>query len=395
MASPRYVSLDVLRGIAILGTLATNIWIYTTPDGLIGYLQGGTEAPGAWRVVEVLLQQVAQGKFLGLLTVMFGIGLALQHRSALRAGLPWPGSYPWRAAVLLVDGIVHFVLMTEFDILMGYAITGWVVSYLLLTSEGAQRRIIVIAAAVHVALLTALAGALLILGDGSPAEPMALNPNPYADGSWWDLVVFRLDNALLFRAETILIFPMSVALFLLGARLYRAGVLDTRGRRLRRRLMWLGFGVALPVDFALGVTGGVPGLLISRYVTAPLVALALMAVVAEFYLRRADRATPGPVGRQLAAVGRTALSCYILQNLAASAICYGWGLGVASSVAPQHRVPTTIVVYLAVAALMIVFAHLWLRRFDRGPVEWLWNTSYRALAGDRPAEPDRIAVRSG
>src|SRR5690606_5828639 len=84
MASPRYVSLDVLRGIAILGTLGTNIWIYTTPDGLIGYLQGDAAAPGAWRPVEVVLQQLTQGKFLGLLTVMFGIGLALQQRSALR-----------------------------------------------------------------------------------------------------------------------------------------------------------------------------------------------------------------------------------------------------------------------------------------------------------------------
>jgi uncharacterized protein len=29
---------------------------------------------------------------------------------------------------------------------------------------------------------------------------------------------------------------------------------------------------------------------------------------------------------------------------------------------------------------MHVFAHLWLRRFTRGPVEWLWNSSYQALA---------------
>ncbi|EHI14894.1 DUF418 domain-containing protein [Mycolicibacterium thermoresistibile] len=394
MASPRYVSLDVLRGIAILGTLGTNIWIYTTPDGLIGYLQGDAAAPGAWRPVEVVLQQLTQGKFLGLLTVMFGIGLALQQRSALRAGLRWPGGYPWRAALLLLDGVVHFVLMTEFDILMGYAVTGWVVSYLLVTGERTQRRIIALAAGVHLALLTALAGALLALGGGEPAEPIGLSPNPYAEGSWWDLVLFRLDNALLFRAETILIFPMSVALFMLGAQLYRAGVLDTRGRPLRRRLMWLGFGAALPIDFILEVCGGMPGLLVSRYVTAPVVALALLAVVAEFCLRRAGRPGPGPVGRSLAAVGRTALSCYILQNLVASAICYGWGLGVAAAVPPQHRVPATIAVYLVVTAIMIAFAHLWLRRFDRGPVEWLWNAGYRALAVDTPDSRTGRSARS-
>ena len=36
---------------------------------------------------------------------------------------------------------------------------------------------------------------------------------------------------------------------------------------------------------------------------------------------------------------------------------------------------------LLVAAAIITFAHLWLRRFERGPVEWLWNRTYRALAG--------------
>ena len=35
---PRFAALDVLRGMAILGTLATNIWIFTNPEGLVGYV---------------------------------------------------------------------------------------------------------------------------------------------------------------------------------------------------------------------------------------------------------------------------------------------------------------------------------------------------------------------
>lgn len=34
----RIVALDVARGIAILGTLGTNIWIFTDPAGIVGYL---------------------------------------------------------------------------------------------------------------------------------------------------------------------------------------------------------------------------------------------------------------------------------------------------------------------------------------------------------------------
>ena len=93
MSSSRLQSLDVLRGIAILGTLGTNIWIFTHPEGLVGYLSGTPDSD--WRTLEVVLQFLAQGKFLGLLTVMFGIGLALQQRSALRAGLRWRGHPLW------------------------------------------------------------------------------------------------------------------------------------------------------------------------------------------------------------------------------------------------------------------------------------------------------------
>ena len=78
-----------------------------------------------------------------------------------------------------------------------------------------------------------------------------------------------------------------------------------------------------------------------------------------------------------------ALSSYVLQNLVTSALCYGWGLGLASRLDPGVRVPATFGVYLAVITVVVAFAHLWLRRFDRGPVEWLWNSSYRALTGGR------------
>jgi uncharacterized protein len=256
------------------------------------------------------------------------------------------------------------------------------VSYLLVTSPRAQRRITVGATGVHLALLALITFAIAA-APRTDAAPPPLNPNPYADGSWWDLVLFRLDNALLFRLETLFIFPMSIALFLLGARLFAAGVLDERGARLRRRLMWFGFGVALPADFALEVgLGGASGLLLSRYGTAPLVALGILAAVAEFYVRRPDH-EPGFGGRRLAEVGRMALSSYVLQNLVASAICYGWGLGLATAVAPEHRVPATVGTYIVVVAVVMVFAHLWLRRFTRGPVEWLWNSSYQALARSR------------
>ncbi|MFC6012187.1 DUF418 domain-containing protein [Nocardia lasii] len=374
----RLLALDVLRGIAILGTLATNIWIFTNPAGMVGYLDElGATPENAWMWTERALQQLAQGKFLGLLTLMFGIGLAIQQDSAHRGGRRWPGRYPVRAGLLFLDGLLNFVLVAEFDVLMGYALTGLVVAYLLATSRRAQRRWLIGAAAVHVLLLTLIAVALT----AAPARdtaPSTLDPNPYADGSFWDLVRFRLDHVLAFRTETILILPMSIALFLVGARLYRAGVFAPAGARIRRWLMVIGFGVAAPLDLGAGIGFGGDVVLFTRYGTAPFVALALLALVAEFYLRVGR---VGVVGARLSEVGRTALSCYILQNLIAGILCYGWGFGLAARVSESARVPFTVAIYLVVTAAVLAFAHLWTRRFERGPVEWVWQRTYRALGG--------------
>ncbi|MEV6223484.1 DUF418 domain-containing protein [Nocardia fluminea] len=375
----RMIALDVLRGIAILGTLGTNVWIFTNAAGMVGYLDELAATPeNAWMWSERVLQQLAQGKFLGLLTVMFGIGLAIQQGSAQRAGRPWPGRYPYRAGLLLLDGLLNFLFVAEFDVLMGYAVTGLVVAYILATTERAQRRWLIIAASVHVTMLTLIAAALAFAPPRDDAGSAPLDPNPYADGSFWDLVLFRLDNALIFRLETIFVFPMSIALFLVGARLFRAGVFGPEGTRIRRRLMVIGFAVAAPLDLTLGIAGGGDIIVLTRYGTAPFVALAILAAVAEFYLRRPRL---GFAGTRLSEVGRTALSCYILQNLIAGALCYGWGLGLAARVTDSARVPFTVAIYLVVALAILTFAHLWLRRFERGPVEWLWNRTYRALAG--------------
>jgi uncharacterized protein len=72
--------------------------------------------------------------------------------------------------------------------------------------------------------------------------------------------------------------------------------------------------------------------------------------------------SPGALSRRLADVGRTALSCYVLQNIICSALCYGWGFGLTARMGDQ-RTWWTLMLYAAVCTLVIALAHLWLRRF--------------------------------
>lgn len=376
----RYVSLDVMRGIAILGTLGTNIWIFTNPEGFIGYVSGVGRAEGVWRWVEAVLQQLCQGKFLGLLTAMFGIGLAIQQHSAQRRGDSWPGAYPVRAGLLFVDGVVNFLLFTEFDVLTGYAVTGLIVAFVLATSARSQRIWLSAAVLVHVAILMVIVGAVVASPPPEDNPPVQQQPNPYAEGSFWDLVVFRVDHLLVFRAETILILPVAIAMFIAGAMVFRAGVLAPEGAELRRRLMIVGFIVALPIDLIVGLFWGSAGMLVGRYLTAAIIAFGVLAAVAQFYV--AGR-VPGIVGRALGTVGRMALSCYVLQNALAGALCYGWGLGLAQRMGPGTVVPGTIGVYALVVAVLMLFSKLWLSRWERGPLEMLWQASYQRLTTRR------------
>ncbi|MGW0433559.1 hypothetical protein ACWDV4_13605 [Micromonospora sp. NPDC003197] len=118
------------------------MWIFTDPGGEQQSLDDATsvsatvglsdDLPSA--LVEGAFRFLANGKFLALLTTLFGVGLAIQYRSAQARGRSWPRSYLWRPVFLLVEGSLHFLLVFAYDVLMGYAVTAILVAVLLAQS---------------------------------------------------------------------------------------------------------------------------------------------------------------------------------------------------------------------------------------------------------------------
>jgi uncharacterized protein len=102
-----------------------------------------------------------QRQVLALLTLLFGVGLELQYRSARRRGAWWPGWYLWRATLLLVEGLLQYVLVFEFDVLMSYAVTSMLVAYLIGRSDPVVRAWMIAAGTLHVALVALLTVALM------------------------------------------------------------------------------------------------------------------------------------------------------------------------------------------------------------------------------------------
>ncbi|MCB5163410.1 DUF418 domain-containing protein [Streptomyces bambusae] len=357
--------LDVLRGAAILGTLMTNVWIFAGTGSEWAVLDGlSTEGAG---IPETVFRFLADGKFLSLLTILFGVGLAIQYDSAGRRGLPWPGSYRRRAFFLFAEGTLHFLLVFAWDVLMGYAVTALLVAWLLARSEKVQRRAMWIAGGLHVTLMSLVTVALAAGDSGGPAAPPSTTAvELYAHGSWFDQIRFRAENAIALRIEPVFSFGLLVFLFLLGVRLYRAGAFgpDARGRRIRARLAGWGLGLGMPLG-AAAIVGGDAYFALGRYVIAPVVALGYIGLIGVVM----DRVrTPGPVTVALSSVGRTALSCYVLQNLLCMLACYGIGLGLAERFAGDG--PYWVMgLWAVVCVILTASSWLWLKRHPIGPLE--------------------------
>ena len=113
----RIRSLDILRGLAILGTLGTNIWLFAYL-GDVNYIFTFTH--NKWWLsgddfLRILFLSLINGKLLGLLAIMFGVGLELKYQQSKRLNQTWPGRYIWLSLILLMEGLLHFIFVLEYD----------------------------------------------------------------------------------------------------------------------------------------------------------------------------------------------------------------------------------------------------------------------------------------
>ena len=105
---------------------------------------------------------------------------------------------------------------------------------------------------------------------------------------------------------------------------------------------------------------------IGQTIGAPALAMSYVAVITLLVQHDAWRARLGP----LAAVGRMALTNYLLQSLVATTIFYGYGFGLFGQIGPAVGILLTLAIFTAQIPLSV----WWMGRFQFGPVEWLWRT---------------------
>ncbi|ADU29438.1 DUF418 domain-containing protein [Evansella cellulosilytica] len=372
--SKRILVLDIARGAAILGTLGTNIWIFSNLGNYEVLL--GTETTSVFTldlILEAIVLFFTNGKFLGLLTILFGIGLELKRQSYIRNNKEklWIWVYIWGMLLLLADGFLHYLFVFEYDVLMGYAITGIIVALLIKCKTSVIKTVTITLGVIHIVgilLFSILIEIIMRVDEFREEFLMMMNEISYVylTGSYFDQVLLRLNDFWGMRGEAIAIIPMNILLFLFGVYLVRKGIFrqSPESIQARKKYLFWGLAIGIPLNalmfiplFSLGV--------IVRYLFAPLMALGYLMAFHWLVEKRPDRF----ILRRLSEVGRTALSCYMLQNIMASIIFYGWGFGLGGRVNALQ----TIAILAFICLSMMVFAHLWLKKFNHGPFEIIWR----------------------
>lgn len=374
----RIEAIDILRGVAILGILIVNMGLFNSAEDL-----------PAHGIVDRLILFVAQEKFKTLFSFLFGLGLAVQMTRAEARGARFLPLYARRLCVLFLIGVAHFLFLWDGDILHNYAENGFV----LLLFRRRSLKTLLVGAGILLAIPVFFYGVTTyyaITGRVSPPlmswisyetgaddqQTIDETRRIYSRGTYGEMITLRA-HELPGDVTPYTDDAYVLALFLLGLYAGRRRIFHDIPAHLpfiRRVQRWgLLIGIAGNAAFAAG--GSFDPSLTS--VTQNLGRMCLVVAAPAmtlFYASTIVLLTQDETWRRrlapLVAVGRTALSNYLLQSLICTTLFYSYGLALFGKVSPSLGLLLTVTIFLAQIPLSV----WWLRRFQFGPVEWLWRS---------------------
>ncbi len=360
--SARITSLDLIRGVAVLGILMMNAVSFKFgPAPYFNLSAGGSETWLDWSVGifgEIFVDQ----KFMGLFSLLFGAGMILfidrasgRGRRAVRLNL-------WRNALLLLIGVLHSLLWYG-DVLMVYAVS----SLFLIALRKLPDRALISVGIVAFALSVPCALLAQYIADTTGSSL----PGLWTRGEISTQEVVGLPFLLGY-------FLRALGLILIGAGLYRMGFMNGGlSESTYRRTALIGVAVGSPLAAAgvvitalndyspeIAFIGQIPNTL----GTIP-ASLGYMSLIILWNNRADNR-----LKRRLRAVGRMALTNYLAQTVIGVLV-----LTILLADADFVNRAAVLLFIFAVWALQLWWSQAWLSRFLFGPAEWLWRVAtYRS-----------------
>jgi uncharacterized protein len=408
----RIESLDVLRGIAVLGILIMNIVAFGLPFQAYYNPMAAGGGTGVDLHVFEIVTVLFEGTMRGIFSMLFGVSIVLltARMEQAGAGLMAAEIYFRRMLWMLVAGVIHWsLLLWSGEILFAYSLCGLVlfavrkldprihlaaVGFLLgiasVVKIAEYHDTVAAQAAFQSAEAARTAGASLTpeqeraieawdgIASHTELTPEAAQENRDIVGdSYWNAVVRQFPSTYYFQwkqAPFWLLFDM-MPFMMFGMALYAWGILGGRAPVRTYLLMMVGgYAVGLPLNIhELGLVeaaGFSPVGFAAADRTYEISRLAMVIGHLGLFLLMIRLGVLAALQRRLAAVGQMALSNYLTQTLICITLFYGFGFGLYESLA-RHQL------YYVVAAIWIaqlIWSPIWLRHFRFGPFEWVWRS---------------------
>ncbi len=393
----RIESLDLLRGVAVLGILVMNIQSFSMPMAAYSNPTAWGDLQGVNVVTWMLGHLFFDGKFISLFSILVGAGILLMLQRAEAKGVARPARiHLRRMGWLLVFGLAHAYLLWYGDILVTHAICGSIFFLL----RGLSSRMLLLGSGLMLGFQIALwlffgfslpfwpeDARMEILQSWAPsAELLTEEVEAYRAG-WFAQMPLRAEASIFMQTAGLLMFTLwrVGSMMLLGMAMLKSGFLTgswtTRhyalialslgslGLAITSWGIWQQFqaGWSLEYGMFLGSQWNALG-------SIPLV-VAYVAIAVTAWKQR----WIAPLLDRLRAVGRMAFSNYILQTLICTSIFYGHGFALFGHTQRWQQAMMVLAIWMFVLSL----SPWWLRRFQQGPLErlWRWGTYGRSTAG--------------
>jgi len=409
VGTERIDAIDKLRGIAVAGILVMNIYGFAM--SMTAYQNplawGGTEwyNLGTWFFTHIFFDQ----KFLPIFSMLFGAGLVMMASRAEAKGVTYGGIWYRRNFWLLLIGMVHGYLIWFGDILFHYALFGMLI-YPLRNIK--PRALITVACIVlPIALIFGTLGGVYMQklqtasveisqlqaageelteeqstmlqqwGEVSafvgPPEVAVQNDNDAYRQGYREIVAHRLPTTTMMQTEGALFLLWRVGgLMILGMALMKLGVLSgERSNAFYIRMMAWCYVVGLPIVLFSAYDLNAhqwDAMYIFRfggwwnYFGSIVVSLGHIAV----FMLIINNGVLANLMQRFAALGRMALTNYLMHSVILTTVFYGYGLGLYGTVARFWQMGFVV----AVVGFQLWFSPIWLKNYRFGPVEWLWRS---------------------
>jgi uncharacterized protein len=379
----RIHTLDVLRGVAVLGILAVNAAAFALPmSAAMSPEQSPFPLVGASAAAHWLVEVFFHQKFITLFSMLFGVSIFLvggERRDeaggrVLRRRLMWLGLF----------GLIHGLAFWYGDVLLLYA---WSGLFVMLMRSMPARPLILFGIGATLALATLQAGTqwMAVNGPSGLTEALGDESMRLADGAaaasiaayrsgWPAGLIENLKAWGILQSASLFVYVFAtIPLMMLGMGLFKAGFFHGR---MPTRVYLILIAVGAAVLALLGVLewreiAAGPGVEATQgwaNVVASYPIFITLAYASGLILLTSRGV--GWVRRIFAPVGRMAFTNYLSQTLIMSTLFYmPWG----PRLMGQVDYPGQLGVVVAVWALQLIWSPLWLSRFRMGPLEWLWR----------------------